>query len=296
MRISVTGANGFLGTKIVNRLIKEGHYVIAWGRDPVPWGQYKDYRYLDLEKNHNIDFSDTDIIIHCAAYIPTNYGDFSEAEKCNKINGIGTLKLIRAAIASNVKKFIHISTGQLYSWKDPTSEVREIEAMYPSERATSYLVSKFMGEVYVDSYKNDINAVILRPSYIYGPGMKSGGLLHRLTNALKNNEYMDVNKIGRYYIDLVYVDDVVEMVYLSATNENIIGTYNVGGGDAVNTYELIAELSNVLNKPSPKIPPIKIPLDFDRCHPMLDISKAISVGYKPTERMIGLTDYVRSLK
>jgi UDP-glucose 4-epimerase len=299
MRISVTGANGFLGAKVVSKLAKEGHHVIEWVKAPSI--TFRDYRIFDLEQQCDINFDDSDVVIHCAAYLPLNYSDFSEDEKCHKINAIGTRKLIEAAIQSGVKKFIHISTGQLYRWNDSTLKATELDVLFPSERAIPYLLSKFNGEVYVDHYKDKIDVITLRPSYIYGPGMKFNGLLHRITTALKNNEHIDIKKIGYYKIDLVYVDDVVEMIYLTATKKDVIGVYNVGGGDTINTYELTHGLANIMCKSnlileSPTSLKNKMFLNFDKCHPSLNINKAINIGYKPTEIMIGLTNYVKSLK
>ncbi len=291
MRISVTGASGFLGSKIVKMLDQQGHHVIAWMRDPPMSSYHKDCRAFDLEQC-DINLDDSDVVIHCAAYLPSNFESISEAEKCLQVNGIGTLKLLQAAESSAIKKFVHISTGQVYEWKGPTSEAFEDDKMDQIERATPYLVSKWVGDVYVRAYKGNMKTVVLRPSYIYGPGMKSTGLLYRITSALKSNENIDMHKIGNYNVDLVYVDDAARMVCLAATTD-ISGAYNVGG-QAINTRRLAHELAGIMGKPIPDTLPFS--LELDRCHPSLNTDKAKRAGYTTTDLNVGLENYVRSIK
>lgn len=291
MRISVTGANGFLGTKLVKMLDQQGHHVIAWMRDPPMSGYHKDCRAFDLEQC-DINLDDSDVLIHCAAYLPSNYEDISEAEKCMKINGIGTLKLLQAAELSAIKKFIHLSTGQVYGWKGPTSEALEDDKMDQIERATPYLVSKWVGDVYVRAHKGNMKTVVLRPSYIYGPGMKSNGLLPRIYKTIREDKGVDMSTIGHYNVDLVYIDDVAKMVCLSATND-IVGPYNVGGGRAVSTRGVVQYMTSAMGK-SPTI--LSDNLDLDKCHPALNIDKAKQVGYTTTDLDIGIMNYVESLK
>lgn len=291
MRISVTGANGFLGTKLVKLLDSQGHHVIAWMREPPMSGYHKDCRAFDLEQC-NINLDDSDVLIHCAAYLPANFGDVSEAEKCLQINGIGTLRLLQAAEQSRVKKFVHLSTGQIYSWKGPTSEAVEDDKMDQIERATPYLVSKWVGDTYVRAHKGNMKTVVLRPSYIYGPGMKSAGLLHRITAALKFSDHIDMHKMGNYNVDLVYVDDVARMTATCATTD-VTGVYNVGGGSAVSTRTLVHSLASAMGK---SVDTTVEPLELDRCHPALNIAAATRVGYRTTSLLVGLINYVESLR
>src|SRR5258708_11134705 len=144
MKISITGATGFLGKQIANKLSKQEHHIIAWIRD-VSKFPFLDARYFDLNQIDDIDLSDTDIIIHNAAYLPKSYEDPSEATKCLMDNGIATLKLLQAAEKAKVKKFIYISSGTIY---DPSLWIaKETDRIYPSMRATYYLTSKLVGDI-----------------------------------------------------------------------------------------------------------------------------------------------------
>lgn len=286
MRISVTGATGFLGRNVVDSLNQQGHQTISWIRHPA----LNSDRQFDLGQAESIDLRDSDVLVHCAAYLPTNYNDMAEAEKCLAFNGTATLKLLQAAKRDNLKKFVHISTGQLYSWTSDTV-ASETSSLYPSKRATAYLASKLVGEVYVDSFKKAMSTVILRPSHIYGPEMKKQGLLNRIISALMNDEEIDMNKLGCYNVDLVEVDDVAKMCCVAATGD-ITGIYNVGGGHDCSTEELVRKIAKMMGK-SLKIINCH---DLEPGHPPLDISKArCYAGYKPTSIHDGLTKYISSL-
>lgn len=290
MRISVTGASGFLGKKLVKLLDSQGHHVIAWMRDPTMSGYNKDCRNFDLEQVDKINLSDSQAIIHCAAYLPDNFEDPSEATKCLVNNGIATLKLLQKAGQDAVKIFIYISSGSIYNWKSQIAS--ETDAIYPSTRASYYLASKMVGDVFTDNFsrKSKMRIVILRPSYIYGPGMKPKGLLPNMINKLQKDLPLDLYKIGNYNVDLVHVDDVAWMASQAITDEQIHGTFNIGGGSPVNTVKLANMLANLLVKPKQNS---LIRVDG---HAMLDISKAKSFGYSPRDLEDGLRSYMESIK
>lgn len=292
MRISVTGANGFLGRKIVEQLSADGYnHVIAWVRDPMS-SCTKDSRSFDLEHAEKVSFKDSEVVIHCAAYLPNNFSDVSEAEKCLMINGIGTLKLLQAAERDGVKKFVHISTGQIYAWKGIGGEATEEDKLEQVERAAAYLISKWVGETYVRAHTGKVKTAVLRPSYIYGPGMKNSGLLHRVINSLKTMSSVDMNTIGNYNVDLVYVDDVAKFACQCALGD-ITGTYNVGGGTAINTQDLVRTTGGVMGL---AVRMKAASFGPERCHPMLNISKARKLGYSPTSLHVGLRSYWESVK
>jgi UDP-glucose 4-epimerase len=276
-RCAITGASGFVGSRLSQKLIDEGYDVIRLHRNdtsPVSW---------TLQPN-------IDIIIHCAAYIPTNYNDFDQAQKCMMDNGIATLELFRAAHEHGIKTFIYFSTGQAYRWNDePSYEVSEREMLDPTERASIYLISKIAGEQYIKSYKShNMRVIILRPASIYGD--KSHGLLDRIITAIDNSQFT----IPNYNIDLVHVDDIVSMVIICIKNEKISGIYNVGGKESRSVARLAIDLANIMKKPSPFQENVKIP-KLVGGHPRLNIEQAWNVGYRPRSIKDGLVSYIRSL-
>lgn len=285
MRISITGANGFLGKKIIDEFRRHGHHVIAWIRNPSIPGYQIDCRDFDLLQSQNINLKDSDVVIHCAAYLPSNYEDISESEKCLSLNGISTLKMLQAANRDGVKKFIYISSGQIYDWE--VNEATENDKLNQLERATPYLISKYVGDTFVRAYRGKMDTTILRPSYIYGPGMRNSGLLPRLVKIVQDKT--DLNTINNYMVDLVYVEDVARIVFFMSTT-GYTGVYNVGGY-SISVHDLIYKLADIMDVNVLPIDEIKL----DRGHPTLDISKLKNLEYKPMDIMDGLRLYWKSI-
>ena len=274
MKIGITGANGFVGSMTMKRLSEAGHNVIPLKRPD--W---------------TID-DGTDVVVNCAAYIPPSYHDRSEFEKCMTNNAIGPLRLLDEAEKRGVKKFVHLSSGQIYRCVKEESDYRvpEDSPMDPIERASPYLISKMAGDCSVRSHRGKTQVVVLRPASIYGPGMKPVGIIHRLLNSIKNKELIDMTRED-YFTDLVHVEDVVAMIKHCTLESKAIGVYNVGGGNPVQTAHLAKMLADILrvelpsNKPAPHLG-----------HPALDISRATQhFKYTPQKTKVGLESYLSTL-
>ena len=273
LRCAITGASGFVGSLALKKLNTAGHDAFALKR---PW-----------QLTNNID-----VLIHCAAYIPTSYSDQLETVKCIEDNSLATFKLLDEAEKHDIKLFIYLSSGQIYKWKNGNPEyitASEEDAMDPIIRACPYLISKMTGDCLVRGYKGKIQTVVLRPSSIYGLGMKPVGIIHRLINQIKNKESINIARED-YYTDLVHVDDVVAMIKNCAENK-VCGIYNVGGGNPVKTVQLAQMLANIFDT-GISFQDTKTELG----HPPLDIDKARQCfGYKPRRLKDNLEIYVRAL-
>lgn len=284
MKVSLTGATGFLGKVINRQLTEQGYQVISWGRNPTQENE----RTFNLEQASSINLDDTDILIHNAAYLPKSYEDPNEAANCLLYNGIATLELLQAAEKAHIQKFVYISSGTIY---DPAIWIAtEKDRMYPSMRAAYYLTSKMVGDIFTSHFGSKMKTAILRPSSIYGPGMKSRGLVPRVTQKLMNNETITQQDVGNYAVDLVHVADVAWMAVQAATNPNIVGAFNVGGGLEITTPVVAQTLAKILNK--------QILTDFGESsngHAILDIRCAQDSGYQPIDLETGLRSYVESL-
>jgi|SRR5580692_8037360 UDP-glucose 4-epimerase len=271
---AITGSHGLIGKKLVEKLTENQFPIIQLERQdttPVSWKLS----------------SDIETLVHCAAYMPSNFGCFSQATKCMMDNGIATLDLLKDADKSGVRTFVYLSSGQIYKWKnDPMIEALESDEMDPTTRSSPYLISKLVGDSYVRSFKSTCNmrVVVLRLSSVYG--QKSHGLLDRLIKTIDQN-----GTIPNYNVDLVHTNDVVSMIVNSITNQQISGVYNVGGGHTTSTFEIIKNLARIMDKPYT----ISSALPLELGHAGLNIEKAKSVGYQPCSLTDGLSSYTKSL-
>ncbi len=249
-RIVVTGGTGFVGKRLVTALLNEGHAVDVWTRDPKSAGlpTHESLNVLRWEANGELPtLEGVDSIAHLAAYLPAEYSDSSQAAACLKVNALGTLALLEAAEAAGVESLVYTSSGNIYAPGDHHAD--ETSSLYPSWRAPYYLTSKLAGEVYVDhcGRAGKLRTAILRPSAIYGPGMK-GGVVEIFARRLAAGEPVTLNNGGTHAVDLVYVDDVVAAIKAALTRD-VSGAYNVGGGRRVTVREIAETLRELLDAP-----------------------------------------------
>jgi nucleoside-diphosphate-sugar epimerase len=278
MKVAITGASGFVGSLVETQMKEAGHSTEALKR---PWqitGQI-------------------DALVHCAAYLPSAYNDSAEANKCLMDNSIATLKLLEDAQKAGVKTFVYLSSGQIYKALPEGSHewATESSSTFPSSRAPYYLASKLVGDIFVDYFRqsSSMRIVTLRPSSVYGPGMKPKGFLPRITTKIRNGEPIKIEDVGHYLLDLVHVEDVAWLVKEAVTNPSANGIYNVGGGMARPTSILVNILAQLMNKECNFEHPSLI---LEASHAPLDITKASQeLGYKPRQLITGLKSYLESL-
>lgn len=300
--IVVTGATGFVGRCLVQKLSSSGFKVLALVRDVE-----RARELLNAGSNTGVSFSQFDLrdktfefsmenavaVIHAGAYVPKSFSNPSEALDCWSTNSWGTLRLLERAIEDGVPYFVYLSSGNAY--RERQDQVKESDPLYPSAYAPYYLTSKMNGEVFVDhmGQRRLIRSAVLRPSAIYGPGMPMEALVARMVYQISCGQKLQVHDGGRYRVDLVYVHDVVQAI-MRCLELQAEGIFNVGSGTSTSTFELAQELlrasgldlTNMDLKGSPNGPR----LGFSG----LDISHARQqLGYHPTNLHDGLLAMLR---
>lgn len=207
MTILVTGASGFVGKALIPMLIADtAHDVIAIDRHEPTFHHHKiTFLNLDITENLNRHF-DADILIHL---IGSPGVWFSEAnpEADYKINVGTTRALLDSLNPTRIKKIVLASTWQIYGQNEP----RERSQANP---ANLYAYHKYEAEKLCRAYcaDNQIPYSILRPSWIYGPGMKKNPIFD-LYNGVT---YLDLNS----ELDFVYIDDVCTAFKMAAEGES----------------------------------------------------------------------------
>lgn len=296
-RVLVTGSNGFIGKYLVDALLSEGWAVLAIvHRMPSSLQTQNDLLEIVQADINDQDLMSSlvtrvDAICHLAAYIPDNHEDPSLAGACIQTNALATLHLATSAARHRILNFIYASGGNSYVYsKSPVSEDCQL---YPVERATYYLVSKLLGEMYVEHlrYISSLNSICLRISTPYGWGMPPRSLVSRIMQLASKSFPIEVWDGGVTTYDFVDVVDVVRVI-LNALKSGTPGIYNVGSGQACSVLELAQTVAEVfpennipiLIKPSKGI----IPVSFSA----LSIEKAKQTwGYSPMDLKSGLMRY-----
>jgi UDP-glucose 4-epimerase len=245
--ILVTGAAGFIGSSVANKLIELGHNVITI--DNLSTGFKKNL-------NDKIIFFEGDVfddiilqsvfkynitgIIHIAGQ---SSGEVSFDNPIYDLNSNtqSTLKLLNYAKMNNCKKFIFASTMSVYG----EQYIDYVDEKNVPNPISFYSVGKLASEHYMKIYSNyGINCIALRLFNVYGPGqnlenMRQGMVSIFLAQAFENNSIL-VKGSGERFRDMVYIDDVVD-AFLKCLDSDIIGfkIYNVSTGLKTKVFDVI---------------------------------------------------------
>jgi UDP-glucose 4-epimerase len=233
MDIGITGAKGFLGTHILDRLKRDSKIDSVSGFD-LPEGDI--FNIPSLEKF----VSGKDVIIHLAAL---NRADDAELMR---VNVLGTLFLIKVIKQKNPScRLVFASSFQVYSKSD---EKDTIDEDFPTVPVSIYGLSKRFCEEMIVSMLD--NYAVLRISNIYGPGCKPfyNSVVATFVQLAKDKKPISITGKGTQSRDFVFVDDVAKAFEFAAiSKEN--GIFNICTGESVS----LNHLAELLNKDFPNI-------------------------------------------
>jgi UDP-glucose 4-epimerase len=247
MNFLVTGAAGFLGSSLANRLAREGHQVR--GLDDLSTGNPQalspDVHFTRGDVNDRPKLwtllQDVDCVYHLAARVSVPESLLYPREY-NAVNVGGTVSLMEAMRDVGVRRVVFISSGAVYGDQE---EQPLSEKAIPNPRSP-YAVSKLAGEYYVRTIGDQwgIETVSLRVFNAYGPGQHLPAshppvIPNFLRQAVRGGTLV-VHSQGAQTRDYVFVDDVVRCMVAAATasgiNQQII---NVGSGTETSVRELV---------------------------------------------------------
>ncbi|MEP7292902.1 MAG: NAD-dependent epimerase/dehydratase family protein [Chloroflexota bacterium] len=299
MKYVVTGANGFTGRRMVEILLEQGSEVVALSRD-TEWltaHQHPRLRALawTAEQDAPLDaLANADALFHLAAFRPPNQNDSAFARQCLEVNALGTLKLLEAALQASVRRFVYFSAGN--SYLPLPRPAAEDDPLFPAHRATFYLASKIVGELYAAFFHHAraLPVTTLRVSSIYGRGMTEQTLIRRFIASLQAGKPIIVEDGGRFTADFVDVDDVIRLALL-LTEQKADGSYNAGSGTPLSTLELAQHIVRALNA-SPELIHLQPAATASAGFSALDITKAKSLGYAPVQFSQGLASLLQWLE
>jgi nucleoside-diphosphate-sugar epimerase len=245
MRILVTGASGFLGGHVVERLLRDGHSVRILLRraSEVSWLASADRIIGDLKCAADVERAaeGCDAVAHCAAVS----GYQVRPEDWSLVNVEGTRNVVEACQKLGVGRLVHISTF-LVTAKPEHALIDEAMA-YEAPGTSEYVDSKIAAEQIVAAAQG-LATVILRPGVIYGPRDRAG--LPRIIDPIKSGRFW-FSLGGRNPCHLIYVENLVDAIVAALTREEAQGAYFILDQPPVTVSEFIAELANILGAPRP---------------------------------------------
>src|SRR3989338_6211358 len=287
----VTGGAGFIGSHLVDRLLKLGHEVIVI--DDFSSGKKENLEHHKNNSNlkifaknicdKNIEdlFKNVLVVFHVAA-IPRVQFSIEFPEKTNEANVTGILNVLELAKKAGVKRFVYSASSSAYGNQE---KLLLIESMNPNPMSP-YALQKLVGEYYCKLYNLlfGIETISLRYFNVYGSRQDpSGGyacLIPKSINLALQEKSPEIYGDGEQTRDFTYVKDVVEANILAATtnNEKSFGEiFNVGNNNNLSVNQVVKIIIGDRNiKPEYK-PPVVEPKNT-----LADISKIKNfLGWTP---------------
>lgn len=252
-KVLVTGGAGFIGSHLVDELLENGYDVAVV--DNLSSGQLRNLNHQatfhhaelnDARLTQIIQRERPEIVFHLAAQSSVRQSALDPVADAGS-NVMGTVRLIAAAAAEGVEKFIFSSTGgAIYGDPDtlPCDEKTTINPLTP------YALSKHVGEQYLELFNATygLDYTILRYANVYGPGQNpdgEAGVIAIFAGMMLSERRPQIFGDGLQERDFVYVSDVVK-ANLAAVNRGHNRTYNIGTGRQVSVlqiYEMLREIT-----------------------------------------------------
>lgn len=241
----LTGATGFIGGHLARGLVREGYdlrCLVRRGSDTsslqalgaeLAVGDLTDARSLALAADG------CRYVLHCGALV----SDWATVAEIERVNVQGTRNLLAASLAASVERFVHVSSTDVYGHPG-----RAVEETYVAPRFSNwYSETKLAAETDVrrTAKASALNAVIVRPATVYGPGSES--VVGEIAAALRSGNMLLIGR-GRALAGLCYVENLVDLLVLSLSHTAAAGeTFNATDGLQVTWKQFTDDLASGLS-------------------------------------------------
>jgi nucleoside-diphosphate-sugar epimerase len=235
-RIFITGANGFIGKALAARLRELGAEVTGVDLRPDP-----EHGIVEGTTTDPAVWADAlagvDTVVHTAAIVST----VAPIDQAWEVNVLGTRKVLDAAIAAGVSRFVHLSSVAAYGFDFPDN----VDETYPvrvSGGLSSYTDTKVNSEqvVLAAHAAGEMECVVVRPCDVYGPG----SVWIREPIALAKAGQMILPNGGKGIFDIVYIDNFVDGMVLVLSSDTAAGqVFNIGDGAPVTCKEYFGRVA-----------------------------------------------------
>jgi nucleoside-diphosphate-sugar epimerase len=253
-KVLITGANGFIGSHLTQRLLSEGFEVGILKRRKSNTWRIKDL--LDKIVTYDVDLRDTqevskavshfrpDAIFHLATYYAVDHQP-QEVSLMVDTNVLGTLNLLEASKEFAVKLFVNTSSCFVYN--ESENKLRENDDLNP---LNLYALTKMQAEQACSFYaeKYGLKAITFRLFPPYGPADHERRLIPYVIRSLLDGERLKMTT-GKQRWDFVFVGDIIE-AYLKLLNIPGLPTkheiFNIGTGNAVSVREVVTRIKEIM--------------------------------------------------
>ena len=260
MRAMVTGGAGFIGSHLVDLLVRNGYQVdvldnFSSGREEnlvqaqetgIVHILHADIRDFDFDKHFSNN--PTEVVFHLAAQIDVRKSVEDPIADC-VTNVVSTVRLAEAARKNNVRKIVHTSSGGSIYGRPESFPVDETFRVLPE---SPYAAGKAAGEMYLEMFSRlypEMSCAFIAPANVYGPRQNphgEAGVVAIFSERLLKNEPTRVFGTGSNTRDYIFVEDVAKAFYLAWLRAANGERFNIGTGIETSDRELHTKIASAV--------------------------------------------------
>ncbi len=301
MKILVTGADGFIGSHVVETLVKSGHEVRAF----VLYNSFNSWGWLDdsdksvresidvfagdIRDPHGVDnaVSGQDVILNLAALIAIPYS-YHSPDTYIDTNIKGTLNILQAARRHEVSRVIQTSTSEVYG----TAQYIPIDEKHPLHPQSPYAASKVGADQLALSFHASFNTPVgvLRPFNTYGPRQSARAVIPTIISQLATGREVKLGSLSPTR-DFSFVQDTANGFLAAATSDAIVGqTVNLGSGFEISIQETAETIANLMNVE------LKLANDEQRVRPESSEVERLHASIQKAKEVLGWQPQLKGLE
>lgn len=252
MKIIVTGGSGFIGSHVVDELLKQNHEVKIYDVDAPRYGQVCEYVRGDVRDIERLTAhtKQAEIIYHLAA--EANVNRFFESPLySNEITASATLCVLEAARRGGVSRVILASTEWVYGSVEEAGDAQITEATpYAQNPDHLYTSSKIAAELFCKNYKRlyGVNYTIMRYGIPFGERARPETVTPIFLRKLLNNEAITIHGDGSQTRQFIYVKDLARGNVACAQQQAANEIFNINGTKKISVVQIVATLETILGK------------------------------------------------
>lgn len=291
MKVLITGATGFIGSRLIESVSAEfgSENVVVLSSKPHP--NYTTVVYSEkftLGNNAHL-IEDVSLIIHAGAFIPKSRVDADNVALCS--GNIAFTNMLLKANYRNLQKIVYLSTVDVYGQSETIDEDTLVSPV------SLYGESKLYCEKMVKAYSVNLNikSQILRIGHVYGPGEeKYQKLLPIAIQKMLNKKELELWGTGEELRSFIYIDDVVKACLAAVKLNDYVGIINVCGSQSISIYNLLVKISEIIDC---ELTLIKQAMPGEARNLVFNNSKMLKyLISKETSFEVGLSEEIKYLK
>jgi len=252
LRILLTGGSGLLGRRFIEDHYQNYEISVISRNQNYRTIRNEDFILCDLSKPWDLKVLPKNIDVLVLLAQDRNYKDFPEnSSNIFMVNVYATQRLMEYARQSGIRKVIYASSGGIY--REQMEALRENSLLRQTFDSNFYCSTKLAAEGLVASYRDVIDATIIRPFFIYGKHQNLSSLILNLRNRVLNNEAIILNGDSGILLNPIYVKDAADALNILICRSNDF-VLNIAGPEIVS----MRQLSTIISEALGKVPKFKI--------------------------------------